>query len=159
MLGIGRMLDFVLYSDARGQLEERGIPFNEQQFLQEVKDGNTEVVELFLLAGIEDEVSNPFFPHLLNRVLDDAVRDGKAEMVQLLLDHGANPNREEWGESLRSLPLGRAAEKGDVPIVRALLESGAYVNEKNYFGKTALERAVRNSHAEVAQLLKEAGAE
>ena len=158
MLAIGRILDFVLYSDARGKLEERGIPFNEQQFLQEVQDGNTEVVELFLRAGIEYEASG-FHLYILNEALDDAIKNGRADLVKLLLTHGANPNPEGLERSVRFLPLSRAAEKGDMSIVRALLESGAYVNAKDYGGMTALERAIRNSHTEVAQLLKEAGAE
>lgn len=155
---VGRMLDFALYSDARSELEEKGIPFNEKQFLQEGEDGNTEVVELFLLAGIEHETS---FVHLyiLNDALDKAVRNNRTDVVNLLLVHGANPNLEEWGEPLRTPPLMTAAEKGYVRIVRALLDNGAYVNAKSYSGKTALDRAVQNSSPDiVVRLLKEAGA-
>ena len=55
-----------------------------------------------------------------------------------------------------------AAARGDRGIVRALLERGARVNEKDIKGKTALDYAEDISDekrkAEIARLLKQAGA-
>lgn len=52
-----------------------------------------------------------------------AAQHGRAEVVNLLLSHGADPNLRERGDN--SHPLHWAAAKGHVAIVRALLDASA----------------------------------
>jgi len=58
------------------------------------------------------------------------------------------------GEELR-----RAAGRGDVAAVKALLDSGAAVDAANSYGATALTFAADKGHIEVARLLLERGAD
>jgi ankyrin repeat protein len=52
----------------------------------------------------------------------------------------------------------KAAEEGKTDVVRSLIAKGADVNAKDKEGKTALAYAKENSHTEIVQLLKQAGA-
>jgi ankyrin repeat protein len=52
-----------------------------------------------------------------------------------------------------------ASARGDVAMVRAILDSGASANTKDSEGITALMYAARKGNAEVAQVLLEKGAD
>lgn len=72
-----------------------------------------------------------------------------ARVVELLLAHGANPNRRfPDGRS----PLFAAAETGDTRIVNALLNAGARPNDK-VLDETPLDAAERSGHTAVARVL------
>ena len=77
-------------------------------------------------------------------------------MVKLLLDAGANPNKEtEFGEtSLKS-----AASMGHSKVVKLLLNAGAQPNKEDEKGETPLYSAHKNGHQEVVKVLIDAGAE
>src|SRR5262249_45569746 len=64
-----------------------------------------------------------------------AVLAEQAEMVDFLLQHGADPNFHPYGSD-SALIL--AARHGNLPIVQALLRHGALVNESNRDGETPL---------------------
>ena len=83
-----------------------------------------------------------------------AARRGAAEHVAWLLDHGANAGiAAEW-----RLPLQCAAEQGDLACVRLLLR--AYPPAlRNIGDPPALHLAARGGHAEIVDLLLEAGAD
>lgn len=83
------------------------------------------------------------------------VGQDSAEIVKLLLAHGAKPNAQSTNDLT---PLGRASKNGDAETVRLLLAAGADVNTVDSFGYTALMSARRGSHAEIVILLKAAGA-
>ena len=55
-------------------------------------------------------------------------------------------------------PLHGAARDGDIERVKALLLSGACVNEENDWGETSLHVAAQNGHEAIVQLLLENGA-
>lgn len=69
------------------------------------------------------------------------------------------------GSSAPSLPdyekheLATAAEDGDVAAVRALINGGAVVDQKDRSGRTALHHAARRGHIDVLELLLERGAD
>lgn len=74
--------------------------------------------------------------------------------VQRLLSKGGDVNANE-GRALCS-----AAEAGNLPMVRSLLNAGARVDiDTKYWSCTPLSEAVQNGHEEVATLLLEAGAD
>ena len=86
-----------------------------------------------------------------------AARAGNAELVTLLLAHGADVNsRDQSGWT----PLMRAAMKGHVEAVRVLLNHGAEVNaQENGEAWTALHWATARGHADVVALLLSHGAD
>jgi ankyrin repeat protein len=84
-----------------------------------------------------------------------AAREGRVEVIKLLLERGAYPNA--W-DNCDKTPLHYAAERGDVEIVRLLLEKGAYPNARDYRGRTPLHEAAKNGHVDIVRLLLEHGA-
>ena len=80
-----------------------------------------------------------------------------AEIVELLLSHGASPNPVEsrYGDSA----LMRAANGGHTAVVRTLLDRGAPIDKANLKGLTALHMAARNGEDEVVRLLVDRGAD
>lgn len=70
----------------RDQLENRGIPFSEEQFLRQIRSGNKETVELFLSCGISPNTSLDG-----ESAMAVAATAGFKEIVEILLKAGANP--------------------------------------------------------------------
>lgn len=78
-----------------------------------------------------------------------------AEVVQLLLEHGAEVNlRDRSGDNALIL----ASFHGSVHTVQTLLDNGADINAENKRGFTALVRAAQGSHPEILQRLLDRGA-
>jgi ankyrin repeat protein len=85
-----------------------------------------------------------------------ACQNGNAAIVELLLEHGADPNTTlRGGETV----LMTAARTGKPGAVSALLKRGAEVNAKERRGQTALMWAAADGQAEVVELLIKAGAD
>jgi ankyrin repeat protein len=98
------------------------------------------------------------------KALLHAARNGDIEIMQMLLDHGANVNvhpygryttvpqerkREDWGSALHC-----AIGKGHTEAVRFLLEKGAAKEYKNKLDMTALDLAKKLGNDEIVQLLQ-----
>jgi ankyrin repeat protein len=88
-----------------------------------------------------------------------ASRDGSKEMVELLLEHGADVNAPP-ARMYGATSLQFAAIKGLLGIAYLLLENGADVNAPpaEVDGRTALEGAVEHGRIDMVQLLLNAGA-
>jgi ankyrin repeat protein len=86
-------------------------------------------------------------------VLYHAVIRGHADIGELLLSHGANVNSGEGG----SPPLHGAVMFNRLDMVEWLLARSAYVNIKNYEGKTPLKAALDGKKPEIADLLRRNG--
>ena len=80
---------------------------------------------------------------------------GNSDIVQLLLEHGADPNAEnDHGRTpLHSLSRGKDKSHDRIGIARLLLESGAGVNAKEKNSWTLLHSAVFNMKLEIVQVL------
>ena len=92
----------------------------------------------------------------INRKLIFAACNGKREVVQRLLEKGADVNQANKGGAT---PLMLASRNGGLEVVSLLLDSGANVEQqKEYSGDTALILAAREGHLEVVQLLLGRGA-
>lgn len=74
-----------------------------------------------------------------NTPLHLACLKGDAELVRMLLKHGADPNMRNL--VCRRTPLHIAVEEDHKEIVRALMKNGAYGGAKDHFGKTPKEYA------------------
>lgn len=86
------------------------------------------------------------------RPLHSAVAGGNAEVVDLLLEAGADVNVRQSGGFT---PLMGAAAAGAEDLVRRLLETGADSGATSDDGKTAADLARQNGHDEVLALLEE----
>ncbi|MCU0659215.1 MAG: ankyrin repeat domain-containing protein [Polyangiaceae bacterium] len=74
----------------------------------------------------------------------DAAARGRAEIVRLLVQSGANPSAPD--ERSQDTPLHWASGNGQVETVKVLLSLGAALNPRNKWGKTPL-NAARSSSA------------
>ncbi|KAJ7159603.1 ankyrin repeat-containing domain protein [Mycena filopes] len=117
-------------------------------------DCDISYVKLFIERGAkvesraEDDYGSP---------LHAACLRGSAEVVQLLLDHGARVNTwvGDWGS-----PLAAACFGGDEGVVRLLLARGADANAPGTtYAGNPLEAASDGGHAGIVRLLHENGAD
>jgi len=83
-----------------------------------------------------------------------AAKNSSESIIRTLLGAGANT---EIGDSVRSA-LTYAAEKGDVDVVRLLVERRALVNKPDPSGDPAISWAAARGHLDTVQLLLEKGA-
>ena len=87
--------------------------------------------------------------------LFEAAKNGRMDIVRLLLDRGAKPSIPRGhGNS----PLHTAAKQGHIGIAQLLLNNGADPNLENDHGETPLYVAFQNDHDNVEHLLLEKGA-
>lgn len=88
-----------------------------------------------------------------------AVRANSTNTVKILLDAGANVNLQPSTDALEIPALQIAAGRGNISIVKLLVEKGAKVDHTNFFAQqTALAEAIASGHADVAQYLIDHGA-
>ena len=86
--------------------------------------------------------------------LHEATSSRKPEIIELLLDNGANVDSKSNGEYT---PLHIAATIGDLRCIEMLLKYNANVNVTDEFKKTPHRTAELNKQRKAARLLKTAG--
>ncbi|KAI0535182.1 ankyrin repeat-containing domain protein [Xylaria digitata] len=88
-----------------------------------------------------------------------AIKTGNPEVVQLLIEKGAEVNKPA-GQGIRRTPLQQAAEENNVEIVKLLLENNADVNAPppKLEGATALQFAAIHGNCHMAMMLMDHGA-
>jgi ankyrin repeat protein len=109
-------------------------------------------------------------------ILMYAAQFGRAEIVQVLLKHGADPNRRYKGrrqgeffegrtalmyaaEASANIPAPVKMSGGDQPsVLKLLIEAGANVNVQDAMGQSALSLAVERAQSGAAEFLIEHGA-
>ncbi|HEX8748586.1 MAG TPA: ankyrin repeat domain-containing protein, partial [Pyrinomonadaceae bacterium] len=169
---------------ARSRLAEKNIPYTDTAFIRAVAEGDTDVVELFLAAGMQPDVkdaagrtalinaasrgSNNISEKLLRKGANVNAQDnsgstalmqsalgGHSDTARVLLESRADVNlRDNRGQTA----LIHAAAQGRTEIVRMLLNKGARLEIKDDEGRDALAWAENNDHSDVIKLLKKAGA-
>ena len=110
------------------------------------------VAKLLALGGDPNDTEGA-----CSSVLHSAVDSNNAEVVHLLLEHGANPKcrLKANGDSA----LFNAATSGNAQIAADLLAHGADFNVRGVRGRTPLHAAAATKHFEVLQVLVKAGAQ
>jgi ankyrin repeat protein len=83
-----------------------------------------------------------------------AAGSGDLKSLQTLLDNGGEIFDENWPNQ----PLHAAAAQGKTEVVSFLLDKGAPINTKDFYGRTPLILAIERGHSETALLLLKKGA-
>lgn len=171
-------------ADHRRQIEQKGVKYNEESFLASVREGNAEMVDLFISAGVN--LNARVKPSHENRggetALMIAINRKDAAMAESLISAGADPDlADNYGNTALvyavdldqpgmasslvasgadvkkasgALPI--AARKGDMGTVRLFLDGGVGVESKN--GQKALIEAAEKGHPDIVGLLLDRGA-
>lgn len=92
----------------------------------------------------------------LNSGLHAAAQEGAIQLIEMLLDHGADMNHKTL--DLGSTPLDRAAYNGHLPVVIKLIERGAKVNSTSKDNRMPLWNVCQNGHYEICKYLISKGA-
>jgi hypothetical protein len=111
---------------------------------------------LSLLIEHGADMESQFINHNNATPLNLAAWDGRLEVGQCLLDHGADINARD---GQRNTPLIRAVYRGRVEFTRMLIERGAVIDARGDWDKTSLHWAARDGRTEIARLLLEHGAD
>jgi len=99
--------------------------------------------------------------------LVNAIRHNNYNSVQKVLEENVDVNKTKWGVTplyiavhfdrcemiLPLIKKGADVSKGNVSIVRVLVEAGADVTIPNKYGKTAIEEAQESGYEEIVQIL------
>lgn len=88
--------------------------------------------------------------------LHEAARHGRVQMVEVLLEHGADAEARRGTHDWTALHY--AAEEGHGEVVTALVKGGAEVETKDKHGATALHYAALFGETDVVKALVEGGA-
>jgi ankyrin repeat protein len=116
--------------------------------------GHTALVEWLIEVGAL--VNSPSRNPLRVMPLHSAVANRRTEIVQLLLDNGADVNATQADDFT---PLHEAAQNGLLDVTQWLIDCGAAINPRlSSSGKTPLALAIEHQHEAVANLLKRYGA-
>lgn len=112
------------------------------------QDGPEATMQKLLDAGVDPTERDWGFP------LASAAKFERDDVVQLLLQHGFDPNRaDDWGQT----PLHHAAINDDREVATTLLDAGADLSLKDHDGFTASSLAVRRGSTSVLALLLDNG--
>lgn len=97
--------------------------------------------------------------------LHDAVRNVRLEAVELLLEHGADPNAVSGEVDFNSSPVHWVsfnklmdAPEAKVATLKVMVQAGAELNVVDRYGLTPLDRARADGDREVFRAMREAGA-
>ena len=125
--------------------------YGRMALIEAVKKGNKRDVKILLDAGNKQRKGR-----FGSTPLHWAARQGRTDIVELLLDAGANKDvKNEYG----STPLNIAADRGFTDIVMMLLDAGADKEVKDTFGFVPLHWAAAKGHTDIVMMLLDAGAD
>lgn len=145
----------ITQKEALQMLEQMNCPCILQNLVWYAQEGDTNKVKLLLIGGV-----NPNEPYTNSKkqivyALHNTSAVGKAEVLELLLTHGANINlQNKDGETALIV----AIKNKQTQAVKYLIEKGADVNLRTKDNINALYIAEKAKNTEAVELLRKAGA-
>ena len=146
-----------IQSDGGSALISAAFSALERQGKEESIDGQVEAVQILVNAGadVDEHLDNGITALMLMAIL------GQADAVRVLLEAGADVNVANSADGGTALIF--AVYGGSTETVSNLIEAGADINMAdagtgNGDGRTALSYAEEKNHAEITEVLKQAGA-
>lgn len=127
------------HTQAADLLKKKGYIFDTDGFRTQIEKNNLDVVDLYLKSGMDPNIeilnknSGERYPALVWATQHP-------EMIELLLQHGANPNASN-AEGYSALL--DACRQGNLGSVKILLKQGAKANSKAYSDKTPVLAAIQ----------------
>lgn len=140
------------YVEYRSMIEEMGIEYNRDEFIQVVKENDTQVVKLFLEAGIRPNVRERENDR---SVLMIAAELGYSNLVEMLLLAGADIHHQN-NSLQQNTPIMYASASGSVECVRVMYEYDNTIMD-NRKGIKAIEWAAARDKSEVISYLIDIG--
>lgn len=151
-LGYKMTLQRITHLDPLEKIVQRGINFEEKNFVIYAGYGDKNIVNAFLDTGMSVDslrATDGWSP------LIAAAFYKKPEVVKILLEKEATVNlQDKYGKTA----LMQASAMGAEDIVTMLLNHGANPNLQDMNGRTALMEAYSKNQSKIAELLKAAGA-
>lgn len=130
------------------KIQAQDIKYNTFNFFNAINSGNTQLVDLFLKAGM-----SPDSTFMKTPAIYMAIASNQNEVVKLLLENKVDPNKELAGIT----PLIMAIREKDAKIVETLIAYGADVNQEAGYTKP-LAYAIKKKQLKIVELLINAGA-
>jgi ankyrin repeat protein len=133
-------------------IKSRGLEYKPEPFLESVKKGDTELVSLFLDAGMNPDARDGS----KNTALIIASREGHVKIVKALVFKRADVTAKN-SRGRNALML--AGENGHAGIVEFLLVQGADLHNRDNWGITALMKAASSGDSDIVKTLIKWGAD
>ena len=135
--------------EARSELAERGIPYNQRSFVTYAQNGDLDVVRLFVEAGLDVNAQPYTSSSVYIPTQEDVEQLDDLEAVWFPQD----------GDEDNDTALMKAAGQGHIEVVRFLVEQGADLDVRNRQGQNALMFAAAGGHLTVVVFLIDSGAD
>ncbi len=133
----------------------RGIKYDDA-LARAVSDNQTEIAALLIKAGADvNKLDENKQSYLFNAVYNNCAENSCVEMVDLLLNSGADIDQVS---STGMTPVMEAIDRGSVKMMQLFINKGFNVNKRFPNGETPLQYATRVGQPEIVALLKQAGA-
>ena len=146
------LLDLAINQNNKDMIKlliDEGARYDENSLASAVREGDIDIVELFMKDKNVDDINN------LN-LINIASRYGYKNIVKLLIDKGANVNI--ISSNYNNTALMQAATYGYKDIVELLIDNGASIDIQDYIGITALIKAALH-YKDIVELLINKGAD
>ena len=135
--------------EARSEMAERGIPYNQRSFVTYAQNGDLDLVRLFVEAGLDVNVQPYSSSSVYIPTQEDVEQLDDLEAVWFPQD----------GDEDNDTALMKAAGQGHIEIVRFLVEQGADLDIRNRQEQNALMFAAAGGHLAVVVFLIDSGAD
>jgi len=130
------------------KIQAQGIKYNTYNYFSAISNGNVQLTEMFLKAGMD-----PNATFLKTPAIYMAIASNQNDIVKLLLKNGVDANKELAGFT----PLIVAIRNKDSKIVETLISYGADVNKEAGYTKP-LACAIQKKQPKIVEQLIAAGA-
>jgi ankyrin repeat protein len=137
----------IIRDQAQAELHRQGVEFNASSFLKSVDEEKAELVNLFLVAGMDPNSNEAGGTTAL--MIAAGLRRSSPNTGGGCIDGIVHP----------CYLIARKTAPADLEIVRLLIKAGAAVQARDVDGETALHKAAAASNVDIAKILIHQGAE